>query len=107
MKVEAIINTEKVDENGDIILNSAFDVGNSEIPVTFGFDKKQPLGKANNIKVSEGVIVAEMELDNSKAENLGDKGRFAIGYIAKETEIDGKTRIIKDLDLIEISLILT
>lgn len=117
-KIKGYANKATIDRGGDLVLPTAFEKSMKQFmknPLVFyNHDWDTPIGLVTSWKISDGLEV-EVELatgdeDADKAWNRAQKGllrSFSIGFMAKEADWDDEKgiRIIKDLELFEVSLV--
>lgn len=104
-----------IDHQGDTIMQDAFNIEQNSVVILWQHIQEEPIGKVLEIKQDEkglyirGQLITDIK-KGYEAYRLLQSGiinGLSIGYIARDYEIDQKTgaRIIKKLDLVEVSLV--
>ena len=117
-KIKGYANKATIDRGGDLVLPTAFEKSMEQFmknPLVFyNHDWNTPIGTITDWKIKDGLFV-EVDLatgdeDADRAWNRAKKGllrSFSIGFMSKEADWDDERniRIIKDLELLEVSLV--
>lgn len=102
---------------GDIVVKGAFLKSikkNPNPPVLFQHSSHSPLGIFTSMKEDDHGLFVEAKLPKSDSFvmervipqlKIKSIGKMSIGYIVRDSEWKGDTRILKEVDLIEISLV--
>ena len=117
-KIKGYANKATIDRGGDLVLPTAFEKSMEQFmknPLVFyNHDWNTPIGTITDWKIKDGLFVevnlATGDEDADKAWNRAKKGllrSFSIGFISKEADWDSERdiRIIKELELLEVSLV--
>lgn len=106
-----------VDFGGDRVARGAFrETLNRQtaLPLLWGHDQKEVIGHALELKETSAglhgrwkVVDTQRGSDAYKLLKAGSISGLSIGYIATETDFDGPVRVLKTVDLMEISLVAT
>jgi len=119
-RLKGFANKATIDRGGDLVLPSAFNSSKEKFmslnPVAFyNHDWETPIGQVTTYDVRTDGLYVEIDLSSGFAEadkawTLAQKGlvkTFSIGFIPKDVDYDDETgvRIIKDLELLEISIV--
>lgn len=106
-----------VDHGGDMVLKGAFAKSidkADKLPVLWQHNSQEPLGIFTKLEEdSNGLYVeGKMPKDDSFVRDrvfpqmkIGSIGKMSIGYMVKESEWNGNVRELKELELVEISLV--
>jgi HK97 family phage prohead protease len=104
-----------IDNQGDSIMHDAFDFNQNGVVILWQHRQEEPIGKILNIQQDKkglyirGQLITDIKkgYEAYRLLQLGIINGLSIGYITKDYSIDQQTgtRIIKKLDLVEISLV--